>query len=75
MADAACAEEEEALKRVLTRTTDLLATVRRIEAGEIDVDRGAILKSRDDVLHALRHLDCADTVICRSILSCRGCPQ
>ena len=74
MADAACAEEEEGLKRVLSRASVLLDTIQRVEAGDITVDRAAIDKSRDHVLRALSAIDAADKVIHGNITGCKGCP-
>lgn len=74
MSEAACAEEEEGLKRLIARSVTLLDTIRRVESGEITVDRAAIDQSRDHVWKALRAVDKADECITGNITGCKGCP-
>ena len=74
MSEAACAEEEEGLKRLAGRAYTLGETIRRVETGDLIVGRDAINKSRDYVIKALAMLDEADKAIMGGITGCRGCP-
>lgn len=73
MADAACAEEEESLKRAISVASQMLATIRRVESGEITVKRDAIETTKNDVVKALRLLISADMLLIDSITGCKGC--
>lgn len=88
MADAACAEEEEGLKRLIARAQvaimyaeNALATIRRVERGEITVKKAAIEASVDEVDFALnkqndviQSLERATDALHNNITGCAGCP-
>lgn len=74
MSEAACAEEEEGLKRIASRAYDLAETIRRVEKGEITVTRESIETSNKLVQKALKLLDKADKAVHGNITGCKGCP-